>query len=591
MLIWTLAGQFAPATIDTIRDIYQANAIASGESFPLTGPQLAHTVHLGPLWFYILAIPAVIFDSWSSMALLAFFLSALKFWLAYDFGRKLYSAQLGLYFALFLALPSWSSIQLVIWTHTIVLETTLLLYLLALRRSYLSPGAGSWFLTGLCFSLALHAHPTALPYFLLLLMAWRSLVQRWYWPVCLALGAAVLFLPYGFEQWRSGFPDLFALQNYYAAEFDPGGAFAMLKLLYSVVVTGPNLLYQTALPAQLAVIAISVHWLLILVLLGLCLMNLRTADSELKRLLAGAFILVLMVVAAVTLMRARTPWHLAYAPSFALAFLYAVVATIACRSDSRLRFRGFLGGTIIILFLATVSGTSYSIYMGTIRFQAAVLHDVKNLQSPWSVTGMEIPAFTANDHGEFLCQQAPLVLHGPYAAVVDAHVGIEAEMSCGRRSDILIGGSTPRPGFSHIVGITSEMSKILGLNPSRKIGNVYLYQPLDVSDAGLAVPLAEGNLNPPRTPFTGGNPEVQKLELAAEGPSALLVSTPVGPYLALEIREVSCNGTPALLAIRSNYSWLYQCNESNKNGPTKWQVWYQSSADHMIDAVLLPARH
>lgn len=591
LLTWTLASQFSPATMDTIRDIYQANAIASGESFPLTGPQLAHTIHLGPLWFYVLAIPAVVFGSWSSMAFLAFFLSALKFWLAFAFGRKLHSTQLGIFFALFLALPSWSSIQLIIWTHTIVLETALLLYLLSLRRSFLFPGAGNWFLTGFCFSLALHAHPTALPYLVLLLLAWRPLIQKWYWIVCLTLGIAVLFLPYGFEQLVNGFPDLDALQNYYAAEFTPGGATAMLKLLYSVVVIGPNLYYKTALPANVAAIAITVHWLLILASLSLCLLNLRTTEILLKRLLVGGVIMLLIVVVAVTLMRGRIPWHLAYAPSFALSFLYAVVATIACGRDNYFRFRASFSVTIIMLFLITVSGVSHKIYSSTIRFQSAVLNDVKNLQGPWSFTGLEIPAYSSSTHGEYLCRQAPVVLHGPYAALVDAHVGIEAEMSCGRKSDILIGGTTTRSGYSHIVGITVEMSEILGLNPVQQVGNVYLYEPLEVSAAGLAILLAEGDLNPPRTPFIGGNPEPQKLELAAAGPSALLVSTPVGPYLDLKILEVSCNGSRSQLAIRSNYSWLYQCDESNKHGPTKWQVLYESSADLLIDAVLLPANY
>ena len=113
MLIWVAAGQFTPATVDSVRDIYQANAIAAGGAFPLTGPQLAHTIHLGPLWFYILAVPAAVFNTWGSIVLLVFIMSALKFWLAFVLGRELHSARLGLLFALFLALPSWSSTQLI----------------------------------------------------------------------------------------------------------------------------------------------------------------------------------------------------------------------------------------------------------------------------------------------------------------------------------------------------------------------------------------------------------------------------------------------------------------------------------------------
>jgi len=588
MSIWVVASQFTPATVDSVRDIYQANAIATGKAFPLTGPQLAHTIHLGPLWFYILAIPAAVFSTWGSIALFAFFISALKFWLAYVFGKELHSTQLGLLFALFLALPSWSSFQLIIWTHTIVLETSLLLYLLSLRRSFLFPSGWRWLLTGFCFSLALHAHPTALPYIFLLPLVWRSLAQRWHWIGWLTLGIAVPFLPYGFEQLINGFPDLVALQRYHASEFSPDGPLTMLKLLYSIVVIGPNLFYKTTLPANLAILAISSHWLVILTSLLLGMWRLRTAEAKLKQLLMWAVATLVVVVVIVVLIRARTPWHLAYAPSFALAFFYAVLATIAFRPEFRFKVRALFATTIIILFLATMAGASYKLYSNTIRFQELVLYDVKNLKSRWGNTGLEIPAFDSKAHGDFLCQQAPVVLHGPYAAMVDAHVGIEAVMSCGKKDNILIGGATENPEYTHITGITSEMSKNLGSAPGKQVGNVHLYQPLAVSDAGQAIPLAEGNKNPPRQLFNGGSSGLQKLELEAETPNVLLISKPVGSVLALDVQRVTCNGTQAQLVIRSNYSWLYRCSESENHTPMQWQVWYVSSAENLIDAVLLP---
>lgn len=588
MSIWVVASQFSPATVDSIRDIYQANAIATGKAFPLTGPQLAHTIHLGPLWFYILAVPAAVFSTWGSIALLAFFISTLKFWLAYVFGKELHSMQLGLLFALFLALPSWSSIQLIIWTHTIVLETSLLLYLLSLRRSFLFPSAWRWLLTGFCFSLALHAHPTALAYIFLLPLAWRSLAQRWHWIGWLVLGIAIPFLPYCFEQLVSGFPDLVALQRYHANEFSPGGLLTMSKLLYSVVVIGPNLFYKTALPAHIAVIAITLHWLVILASLLLGLWRLRTAEAKLKQLLTGGVAMLVVVVVTVVLIRARTPWHLAYAPSFALAFFYAVLATIAFSPDFSFKVRALFSTIIIALFLAAVAGASYRLYSNNLRLQGLVLYDVKNLKSPWGAPGLEIPAFDSKAHGDFLCQQAPVVLHGPYAAMIDAHVGIEAEMSCGKRTNILIGGTTKNPEYTHMTGITAEMNELLGLEPDKQVGNVYLYQPLAVSDAGQAIPLVEGNRNPPRQLFNDGSPDLQELVLEAETPNVLLISTPVGFVLALDIQRVTCNGTQAQLDIRSNYSWLYRCSESENHTPMQWQVWYVSSAENLIDAVLLP---
>lgn len=587
-MIWVVASQFAPAGVDSIRDIYQANAIASGAALPLTGPQLAHSIHLGPLWFYILAIPAALFGSWGSVALFAFFLSSLKFWLAYVLGKELHSARLGLLFALFLALPSWTSIQLVIWTHTIVLETTLLLYLLSLRRSYFSPSTWRWFLTGLCFSLALHAHPTALPFIILLPLTWRSLSQRWHWTGWLMLGIGVPFLPYGVDQLINGFPDLAALRHYQAAEFSPGGPLAMLKLLYSVVVTGPNLFYKTVLPAHIAILAIAAHWILILAALFFCLWRLRSTETKLRRLLILAVALLVIVIVFVVLIRARTPWHFAYAPSFTLAFVYAVAATIAFKPEFKFKAQALISSIIIMLFLAAMSGASYKLYTNSIKFQYLVLYDVKNLKSPWGETGLEIPAFASKAHGEFLCENAPIVLHGPYAAMVDFHVGMEAEMSCDRRDNILLGGRFKSPEYKHIAGVTAEMSRVLGAEPDSQVGNIYFYKPLAISDAGEAIALAEGNTNPPREPFTGGSKEVMELQLQAETPNALLVSKPVGRFLALDIQRVNCNDEQAQLMVSSNYSWLYKCLSSESSAPMKWQVWYISSAENLVDAVLLP---
>jgi hypothetical protein len=467
-----------------------------------------------------------------------------------------------------------------------------LLFLLALRRSFLAPGAVNWFLTGFCFSLALHAHPTALPYFLLALLAWRTLLQRWYWSVCLGLGVATLFLPYAIEQVLTGFPGLVALQNYYADEFGPGGPLEVLKLLYSVVVIGPNLFYQTTLPAPIALIAITAHWLMILVGLGLCILQLSTADAQLRRLWAGSLLMVLVVTIVMIVMRTQTIWHMTYAPSFALAFFYAVSATLATQSDRRFRSRIGFSTLVILLFASTVIGAGYRIHQGTIRFQSELLTEVKKLRSEWRATGLEIPAHSSGAHGKYLCEQAPVVLHGPYAAVIDAHAGIEALMSCERNSDILIGGQTDLPGFSHVAGISLEMGEVLGTKPDRIVGNVWIYQPLAVSSAGSSIPLPDGTRYPLRYPFRGGSEQLEDLVLESESRSALLVTRPVGFYMALELHDVFCNQLPAHLALRTNYSWLYTCDESggpgHGNGSMKWQVRYRSSAPKLIDAVLLP---
>lgn len=588
MLILLVASQFAPVFMDTVRDIHSALAIASGNNFPMQGPELANTVHLGPIWFYILSIPAFFFKSWAAISFVVFLLSGLKFYLAWYLGRQLHSAQLGLALAVFLALPGWSSAQLIFWTHTSVLETTLLLYLICLRQAIRQPGASTWLVSGFTFALALHAHPTALPFALLLLLAWPVVKSRWTLLLWWGAGAILLFLPYLLAQAISGFPDFAALLQYPKHQLSSAGLPALVKLLFSVIVAGPNLFYQTALPPTLARLAIVLHWLLIPGLLVLAGIRFRDADGSLRKILAGAVAMLFLVTATVVIMRARSPWYQTYAPNFVLAFCYGTLATIACKPGARPSARLLISPLVIMLFAAVTAGSAYKLFTSTIRFQGPVLHDVKSLSADWGASGLEFPAFWSGAHGEFLCSQVPLVLHGPYAAVIDSHAGMEANMSCGRQTEIWLGGVAPGPGYKHWVGISGPMKNALKQPPLKTIGNIYLYQPMAIAETGHAVPLIAGSNYPMLRPFSRDiNNEVHQFEMKSRGNSALLISTPVGDFLHVDILQVICNNMTAELLVNSNYSWLYGCRQNSESEGDQWQVRYRSSATDLLDAVLL----
>jgi len=83
--------------IDSGRDVANAWLIAKGANFPLWGPSIYGTWSLGPVWFYLLAIP-LWFDSQSltPLALLIGVLGAAKLPLAYFLGRRLYGPSAGI---------------------------------------------------------------------------------------------------------------------------------------------------------------------------------------------------------------------------------------------------------------------------------------------------------------------------------------------------------------------------------------------------------------------------------------------------------------------------------------------------------------
>jgi len=399
----------------------------------------------------------------------------------------------------------------------------------------------------------------------------------------------VLFLPYLAAQVVAGFPDFAALLRYPKHQLSSEGLPAMAKLLYSVTVAGPNLFYQTALPHTLARLAIALHWLLISGLLVFAGIRMRDADSRLRKLLAGALIMLFLVTATVVLMRGRSPWYQAYAPSFVLAVCYGILATMACRPGARTAACHLVSPLVILLFAAVAAGSAYGLFTSTIRFQGPVLHDVKSLSADWGSSGLEFPAFWSRAHGQFLCSQAPLVLHGPYASVIDSHAGMEANMSCGRHAEIRLGGVAPGMDYKHWAGISGPMKKALRTPPLKTIGNIYLYQPMAIAETGHAVPLMTGTDYPMLRPVSrDGANEVQQFEMSSQTESALLISTPVGEFLQVEILQVICNDAAAELLVDTNYSWLYGCRQIGSSGMDHWRVRYRPSASDLLDAVLLP---
>ncbi|MGH8712476.1 MAG: glycosyltransferase family 39 protein, partial [Casimicrobiaceae bacterium] len=162
MAIYVASSFFGAAGPDTARDVAMALAIRNLDALPLHGPLLAGTSHLGPLWFYLLALPLAVHRSWISVALFVAILGSLQFPLAYATGRRLLDRRYGLLWCALLAIPGWGSFQLVGFSHTNMVPVCSMLVLYALvrlaqerRPRWLIVAAGA-------FSLALHAHPATI---------------------------------------------------------------------------------------------------------------------------------------------------------------------------------------------------------------------------------------------------------------------------------------------------------------------------------------------------------------------------------------------------------------------------------------------
>jgi hypothetical protein len=182
--------------IDSGRDIANAWSIATGEVFPLAGPGIYGTWSLGPVWYYLIALPFALGGSLTLLALWVGLIAACKIPLAYLLGRHWHGPAGGLLLAALIALPGWNSIGAVIIAHTSVIEAAVLASVLCSVLALDRPSTGRLLLAAIVFSLALHAHPTALVVAPWLCAAFVSRLRAGKAIVPVALGATVFLLPW-----------------------------------------------------------------------------------------------------------------------------------------------------------------------------------------------------------------------------------------------------------------------------------------------------------------------------------------------------------------------------------------------------------
>jgi hypothetical protein len=245
-------GVLASPYEDTVRDIHAALSIADGSLvavdragagvFCASRPRVVLSAGARRRVEFVMARRGVVRRC----------LAGLKFPLAYRLGSAVADWRYGLLFAVALLLPGWQHLEAMLVTHTSVVETAALAYLLLLRRYLLQPGSGAHLRLGLCFGLALHAHPTAvvlLP--LSALGAWRfasrACLARCSTCVC-APGALLPFIPYLCTVQR-GWPDVGSTAAYVGQNVGLRQLIDAPALASAVFWSGPHTLIDALLPA------------------------------------------------------------------------------------------------------------------------------------------------------------------------------------------------------------------------------------------------------------------------------------------------------------------------------------------------------
>lgn len=195
---------------DSGRDIAVAHKIVLGETFPLIGPMVGGTVHLGPLYYYLIAFPLGLFGTATSVLCFLSLLSLIALPFAYGIGRLLFNSRVAALFVLLYSGDFLFSLSGVTVGNEALLPLASLALLYAACAAFITrePGYLAWALVAAAAGLQIH--PTIvclLPFLLIAALLPMPAGRRKSLLVGLGL-AALLSLPYLLYQASHGWEDL-----------------------------------------------------------------------------------------------------------------------------------------------------------------------------------------------------------------------------------------------------------------------------------------------------------------------------------------------------------------------------------------------
>ena len=451
--------------------MYVALRFWHGEEIPWSGRILGGTIHLGPIYYWLLALFLALTGSWLGTVALLGLLASLKVTLAYLVGKELHSRRAGFLYAVGLFVPCWGTFEWLFPGHNLLTTPLTLAFLLCAarywrhaRRRYLVAMAG-------IFVVALHAHPTAsglawIGLALLMWAGWRRKLRAG--DVLIASAVALIPLaPYFIWDASHGFSDLHAGGSYLSGGESTGQLSAMLPIFQATAFGGTRYWFSTILDwpkglSDAACVLISLGGLL--GILGALRVAIRS-PRERAVILAGLCALF-FVLLSTALIRNVTPY---YQTIVLRTVLTGVVAIGLASLGEALAAR--VARTLVVATIAL----SYSVcFVAFATFQARgdfplsffPLFDVGGESTPVAPF-LGLPAYAIADTSEFLCASPAPSVHGVFAQQVLHDYAMGMRLAC-NRSDVQLGGSDA--SREHWLGLSRAMFEEIRVSPQRYLG-------------------------------------------------------------------------------------------------------------------------
>lgn len=557
-----LCGAWMAAGYDSGRDMAAAWAIAHDGARPLTGPLVAGSVQLGPLWFYLLALPLAISSTWLAGALTATVLAALQFPLAYLAGTRLAGRTLGLLWAVALVLPGWGSFESVGFASTNLVRVSVVATLYALIRARTTPHSAWWLLAGLAAAVALHAHPSTV--WLLPIVLWQALrhpgiLGQHFRDAVVALGATSVGIALPFIPLAWSAP---ALLGSAAQVADANAGFAQLlrtpALLWSVAWDGAATLFATLASASRAAHAAAV----IASLLGIAgaLAGIAGALRG-ERIARMALALTLVSTLCVAFLRTSTPLYMLYTvvPCFALL--------VATGWQRLLRGRALLLVVLPALACAATAGAMLvrAQQAGGGFVDGARIINVTAAPATRVPADVWLPAYAVDALGRWLCAR-PAAVYGALPYLLDVHYTLPLRMHCPQSMATIANESAGRTGY---VGLARARWRELGASPPQAIAGIGIA----AATALIAAPPRRDfvlDARYPPHPYVAGDAVRAAYAFTLPAGQALVIANPRVTWMPGWQADVRCNGIALPPATADAVTRVYRC--PGDAASTQWEV-------------------
>jgi len=577
---------FAFIMMDSARDIFQAMSIVDGSNFPLIGPDIGGFAHVGPIWYYFLAIP-VASGSLVVVALWIGFFASLKIFFAYQLGRNILGNDFALLWVTALLLIGWQSITSFFLIHTNVVQTLSLLYLLLLYNfiSSNNPKYFIWLLFSL--SLAIHAHPSTL---ILAIFLPFVILKKWEYLNFKVLFIALLlfilpFTPYIYEQITNGFADFYRMANQSDINNQLNIWQRLPNFIVSIFYYGPlqirNFIYS--LNPLLGNLIFALYILILLVsVLGLLLFSLQKKGNGfiLFKLIVIFLILCLLVLG----LRSFIPFYMMLVLT---PFTSGLIALGLWSIVKRVKTSYLIVFAWVIFIINLIPTLTLTLQYQQNQFSIPSSSKIENhvgFSIPDSSFTMDgISVINAKSLQETLCKN--VYIHGPFSIVLDYTSAVPLSFYCPQQQ-IKFGGA-PVTNKNHIFIMHQSFWNKISIKPEG-----YIYQALSFTHNFINhsqsnywnLAQFDDYIHPQRINIKK-NPKAQfYYDFTTKGDSVIVITNLLPTYVTVQLDSIIIvNENQPSLLINNIGNWMYQCNDCNANELIQWQITITSDENNVID--------